>query len=47
MNTPTATGLWHERARALDIRTQAFINGRYVEAATGATFDSINPATGQ
>jgi acyl-CoA reductase-like NAD-dependent aldehyde dehydrogenase len=47
MNIPTATGIWHERARALDIRTQAFINGRYVESATGATFDTINPATGQ
>src|ERR1700731_4402167 len=38
---------WHERARTLDIRTKAFINGNYVDSATGATFDSINPGTGK
>ena len=38
---------WHERARSLNLRTQAFIDGRYVDAASGATFDSINPATGK
>jgi 4-guanidinobutyraldehyde dehydrogenase/NAD-dependent aldehyde dehydrogenase len=47
MNAKPDTPSWHERARALKIRTQAFIEGRYVEAASGATFDSINPATGQ
>ncbi|HZC86227.1 MAG TPA: aldehyde dehydrogenase family protein, partial [Steroidobacteraceae bacterium] len=38
---------WHERARRLEIRTQAFIDGRYTDAASGATFDCINPATGK
>src|SRR5215470_279783 len=38
---------WHERARTLDIRTKAFINGNYVDAASGATFDSVNPGTGK
>ena len=38
---------WHERARMLEFRTQAFIDGRYTDAASGATFDSINPATGK
>src|SRR5580698_4016577 len=38
---------WHERARSLNFRTQAFIDGRYVDAASGGTFDSINPATGK
>jgi len=38
---------WHERARRLEFRTQAFIDGRYVDAASGATFDCINPATGK
>jgi 4-guanidinobutyraldehyde dehydrogenase/NAD-dependent aldehyde dehydrogenase len=38
---------WHERARMLEFRTQAFIDGRYLDAASGATFDSINPATGK
>jgi 4-guanidinobutyraldehyde dehydrogenase / NAD-dependent aldehyde dehydrogenase len=43
---PNATS-WHERARTLKFRTQAFIDGRYVDAASGATFDSINPGTGK
>ncbi len=38
---------WHERARRLEFRTQAFIDGRYVDAASGATFDCLNPATGK
>jgi 4-guanidinobutyraldehyde dehydrogenase / NAD-dependent aldehyde dehydrogenase len=38
---------WHERARGLQIRTKAFIDGRYVDAASGATFDSVNPGTGK
>lgn len=28
------------------IRTQAYVNGQWVNAASGATFDVINPATG-
>src|SRR6516225_1112141 len=38
---------WHERARRLEFRTQAFIDGRYTDAVSGATFDCINPATGK
>jgi 4-guanidinobutyraldehyde dehydrogenase / NAD-dependent aldehyde dehydrogenase len=38
---------WHERSRSLEIRTRAFINGNYVDAASGATFDSVNPGTGK
>ena len=38
---------WHERARSLELHTRAFINGNYVDAASGQTFDSINPATGK
>jgi acyl-CoA reductase-like NAD-dependent aldehyde dehydrogenase len=38
---------WHERAVALAPRTNAFIDGRYVPAVSGATFDCINPATGK
>lgn len=30
----------------LDIRNQAFIDGRFVDAASGRTFDCINPADG-
>jgi len=38
---------WHERARTARFPTQVFIGGRYADAASGATFDSINPATGK
>jgi 4-guanidinobutyraldehyde dehydrogenase / NAD-dependent aldehyde dehydrogenase len=38
---------WHERARSLEIHTRAFIDGNYVDAASGQTFDSINPGTGK
>src|SRR3569623_544273 len=37
---------WHERARSVHFQTQAFIDGRYVAAASGATFACINPSTG-
>ncbi len=47
MNAQPNTISWHERARSLALRTQAFIDGRYVDAASGATFSSVNPATGK
>jgi acyl-CoA reductase-like NAD-dependent aldehyde dehydrogenase len=47
MNAKPETISWHERARTLSFRTQAFIDGRYLDAASGATFDTINPATGK
>ena len=47
MNANPAPASWQERARTLEFRTQAFIDGRYVDAAAGATFDCINPATGK
>src|SRR4029077_10186076 len=47
MNAKAETISWHERARTLSFPTQAFIDGRYLDAASGATFDSINPATGK
>ncbi|MEN9975699.1 MAG: hypothetical protein RLZZ282_1705 [Verrucomicrobiota bacterium] len=31
----------------LQFRTQAYINGRYVDASSGKTYSSINPATGK
>ena len=37
---------WKTRAASLDFRHQAFIDGKFVDAASGKTFDSINPATG-
>ena len=38
---------WKARAEGLTFRHQAFINGRFVPAASGKTFDSVNPATGR
>ena len=36
---------WAARASALTMRHQAFIDGKFVDAASGETFASINPAT--
>ncbi len=47
MNAQPEIVSWHERARSVAIPTQAFIDGRYVDAASGATFNSVNPATGK
>lgn len=38
---------WRERAHSLRIETRAFIGGEYRAARSGATFERINPATGQ
>ena len=38
---------WKARAGGLSFRHQAFIGGKFVDAASGETFDSINPATGE
>ncbi len=38
---------WKARAANLSIRGQAFIDGQFVDAVSGKTFDSINPATGE
>ncbi len=36
---------WKSRAAALTFRDKAFIDGRFVDAASGKRFQSINPAT--
>jgi 4-guanidinobutyraldehyde dehydrogenase / NAD-dependent aldehyde dehydrogenase len=38
---------WHERARMLTPESRAFIDGRYVAAASGATFDCVSPIDGR
>jgi len=38
---------WKSRAAALSFRVQAFIDGRFTDAASGKTFASVNPATGE
>jgi len=40
---PTSATDWHARARSLAIQPQAYIDGRYVPAASGETFDCISP----
>jgi acyl-CoA reductase-like NAD-dependent aldehyde dehydrogenase len=35
------------QAQTIRFRNQAFIGGRYVDAASGETFDCVNPANGQ
>ncbi|AOU97410.1 aldehyde dehydrogenase PuuC [Acidihalobacter yilgarnensis] len=37
---------WRAKAAALTIEGRAFVDGRYVDAASGKTFDCIDPATG-
>jgi len=37
---------WEAKAKALTIRSQAFINGHYVNAASGKTFSCISPIDG-
>ncbi|WP_420546731.1 aldehyde dehydrogenase [Curvivirga sp.] len=38
---------WKAKAASLTYRNQAFINGQFVDAISGKTFDNINPATGE
>ncbi len=38
---------WRAQAKTLTPRTQAFIDGKYRPAVSGATFDCVNPANGQ
>jgi 4-guanidinobutyraldehyde dehydrogenase / NAD-dependent aldehyde dehydrogenase len=47
MSTPHSKQYWQARATALQIRSQAFIDGRYVDAASGKTFDCISPMDGK
>ena len=44
---PTSVTDWHARARSLSIQPQAYIDGRYVPAASGETFDCISPIDGR
>ena len=37
---------WTAIASGLDLRRGAFMDGELVDAASGLTFDRINPATG-
>ena len=47
MNAPHTRDSWESLASGLKIRTQAFIDGNYVNAASGKTFDCISPIDGR
>ena len=47
MNAPRTRDSWQALANGLQIRTQAFIDGRYVDSASGRTFDCISPIDGR
>ncbi|ACO80907.1 aldehyde dehydrogenase (NAD+) [Azotobacter vinelandii CA] len=46
MTTPTRND-WEERARSLIIEGRAFVDGQYLPAADGATFDCLSPIDGR
>ncbi|WP_417461910.1 aldehyde dehydrogenase [Kordiimonas sp.] len=39
-------GYWQTKAKEAKIRTKAFIDGEWLDAVSGETFETINPATG-
>ncbi|KFN41111.1 aldehyde dehydrogenase [Arenimonas oryziterrae] len=47
MSKPQSREEWQARANALEIRSQAFIDGGYADAASGKTFDCISPIDGR
>jgi gamma-glutamyl-gamma-aminobutyraldehyde dehydrogenase/4-guanidinobutyraldehyde dehydrogenase/NAD-dependent aldehyde dehydrogenase len=47
MSAALSIDMVKDQASRLTFRNQAFINGKYVPAASGKTFDCINPATGK
>jgi gamma-glutamyl-gamma-aminobutyraldehyde dehydrogenase len=47
MNAPRTRDSWQTLADALQPRTQAFIDGRFVDAASGRTFDCLSPVDGR
>ena len=47
MSKPASRAEWQTRAAGLDLRGQGFIDGRYVDATSGRTFDCISPIDGR
>lgn len=47
MSNPRTQQDWQAMAGTLSIRTQAFIDGKYVDAASGKTFDCVSPIDGR
>lgn len=47
MTTPTTLAAWQARAADLQLQGQAFIQGAFVDALDGATFEAISPIDGR
>jgi len=47
MTTPKTREDWQQLAAGLSLRRQAFIDGRYVDATSGRTFDCVSPIDGR
>lgn len=47
MTTPKTRDDWQKLADALSFRHQAFIDGRYLDAASGQAFDCVSPIDGR
>jgi len=47
MTTTQSIEYWQNAASTLDFRTNAFIDGKFVESMSGERFDCINPANGK
>jgi 4-guanidinobutyraldehyde dehydrogenase / NAD-dependent aldehyde dehydrogenase len=47
MNAPRTRDTWQALANGLSFRTRAFVDGRFVDAASGKTFDCISPIDGR
>jgi gamma-glutamyl-gamma-aminobutyraldehyde dehydrogenase/4-guanidinobutyraldehyde dehydrogenase/NAD-dependent aldehyde dehydrogenase len=43
----TTAETWHDAAARVELRTQAFIDGAYVDAAGGDSFDCVSPIDGR
>ena len=44
--TPSTRTEWEERVAALSFPSEAFIDGRLTESASGVTFGNVSPVTG-
>ena len=47
MSAALALEDWQSQVAGLSYRNQAFIDGAYADAVSGATFDCVNPANGE
>ncbi|NVJ97616.1 MAG: aldehyde dehydrogenase [Alphaproteobacteria bacterium] len=45
--TEKTHGYWRAKAKEAKVHTQAYIGGKRMNAASGETFETINPATGE